>query len=63
MERGQVRTSELTRAGVHRPMLGLMLRDGLLNKLGYGLYGPGPAAANYLACLQSIECEFLPTAA
>lgn len=42
--RGEVRTRDLTEAGVYRPMLGPMCEEGLLERRGYGLYGPGPKA-------------------
>ncbi len=44
----EVRTSDLMNAGVHRPMLALMCEEGLLTRLRYGFYGPGPKAAAYV---------------
>jgi len=44
-------------------MLGRMCEEGLLRKLSYGLYGPGPKATAYMAKIESTENELLSTAA
>lgn len=45
IERGTVRTRDLTDIGVPRCYLTRMCEEGLLTKVGYGLYGPGRQAA------------------
>lgn len=49
LARGEVRTRELTEAGVHRPMLGPMCDEGLIVHVRYGVYGPGPMAERFVA--------------
>jgi hypothetical protein len=38
LEKGEVRTKDLTDIGVHRCYLTRMCREGLLMKVGYGRY-------------------------
>ncbi|WP_342749169.1 type IV toxin-antitoxin system AbiEi family antitoxin domain-containing protein [Sphingomonas fennica] len=45
IERGTVRTRDLTDIGVPRCYLARMCEEGLLTKVGYGLYSPGRLAA------------------
>ena len=45
IERGTVRTRDLTDIGVPRCYLARMCEEGLLTRVGYGLYGPGRQAA------------------
>jgi hypothetical protein len=45
IELGTVRTRDLTDIGVPRCYLARMCEEGLLIKVGYGLYGPGRQAA------------------
>ena len=44
-KKGTVRTKELTDIGVHRCYLARMCEEGLLEKVGYGLYRVGRKAA------------------
>lgn len=46
LEKGEVRTKDLTDIGVHRCYLARMVDEGLLAKVGYGRYRPAvPKAA------------------
>ena len=63
LERGEVRTRELTDAGVHRPMIGPMCDEGLLQHLRYGVYGPGPGAKQLVASARGEELASLSVAA
>jgi len=60
LDKGEVRTRELTGAGVYRPMLGPMCDEGLLTRVRYGVYGPGPKAAAYIANASSGQVEGEP---
>lgn len=48
LEHGEVRTRELTEAGVHRPMIAPMCSEGILIRVRYGIYGPGPKARDFV---------------
>lgn len=60
---GEVRTRELTEAGVHRPMLGPMCDEGLLIHVRYGVYGPGPRAERFVAGIRGEDQAGLSAAA
>jgi len=53
LRQGEVRSCELNAAGVSRPVIKLLTADGVLARLRYGWYGPGPAAAAYVASLNA----------
>lgn len=55
LEPGEVRTRELTDAGVHRPIIGPMCDEGLLQHLHYGVYGPGPKAEQFVLSARGEE--------